>query len=75
MEKEHWQKFTAKHSAGTCAYVKSILGKTVSQEEFIRAHQQTCVAKHHSAAVCGRDLYKFLTLYGYIRQAATQKAA
>jgi peptide methionine sulfoxide reductase MsrB len=66
MEKEYWDKFVKIHSVATAIHVKSVLGKKVTEEEFITEHRDTCKSKHYSANQCGKGLFKFLNKFNYI---------
>lgn len=73
MEKEYWDRFTSVHSPKTCAYVQTILGKKVSEDELVTAHQDSCKAKKISARRCGKSLFQFLTKFGYVNQDASSR--
>jgi hypothetical protein len=65
----HWEKFKAIHSEKTSAWIYENFGKTVSKEQFVKAHLGTCKSKY-SPRVCGKDLYGFLIKYNWLNSDA-----
>jgi hypothetical protein len=70
MEDGYWDKFTEVHSESTVAFVKGILGKPLSYDEFMREITVACPHKKRRVA---KNLFKFLVKFDWITDASAQE--
>jgi len=63
MQQEYWDRFKEVHTESTVKFVESILGKTLSQEDFMAAVSKACPGKKNRHK---NSLFRFLVKYNWI---------
>lgn len=69
---QHWTNFKALHSVATSMWVEENFGKSITQEQFIKEHEDTCMAKRHTFNECGKGLFNYLVKFNWIKDADSE---
>ncbi len=68
---QYWTNFKAVHSVATSMWVEENFKKIVTQKQFIKEHEDTCMTKNNTYE-CAKGLFKFLVKFNWIEDADSE---